>query len=194
MQFPQLYMEKNIFRENAKVSGIHGTKEYFQVMKIYQSMAEKYESLADQIERKEGVLESVLGTDENFSLDKENYPRLDDETIYNIDPWSIKRWADMLPVLNEDFAQLYKKQLPESSIGPQAGYVKNSMKLEALRFRRNIWYNIFSLKEKSPQIYNDILRIFDTMIHKYEMEQTRFAAEISGMTLQEYMGKKASKS
>ena len=189
-----LYMERNIFRENAKVSGIHGTKEYFQVMKIYQSMAEKYESLADQIERKEGVLESVLGTDENFSLDKENYPRLDDETIYNIDPWSIKQWAGMLPGLNEDFARLYKKQLPESSIGPQVGYVKNSMKLEALRFSKNIWYNKFSLKEKSPQIYNDILRIFDTMIHKYEMEQTRFAAEISGMTLQEYMGKKASKS
>jgi hypothetical protein len=101
-----LYMERNIFRENAKVSGIHGTKEYFQVMQIYHSMTEKYVSLADQIETRDGVLESVLGTDENFSLDKENYPRLDDETIYHISPWSIKQWADFLPGLNEEFAKI----------------------------------------------------------------------------------------
>ncbi len=188
-----LYMERNIFRENAKVSGIHGTKEYFQVMQIYHSMTEKYESLADQIETRDGVLESVLGTDENFSLDKENYPRLDDETIYHISPWSIKQWADFLPGLNEEFAKIYKKQPSESSISPQAGFMKNFMKLETLRSAKNAFYGTYLYKESSPQIYNDILRIYDTMIHKYEMEQTRFAAEISGMTLQEYIGKKAGK-
>ena len=188
-----LYMERNIFRENAKVSGIHGTKEYFQVMKIYHSMTEKYESLADQIETRDGVLESVLGTDENFSLDKENYPRLDDETIYHISPWSIKQWADFLPRLNEEFDKIYKKQPSESFISPQVGFMKNFMKLETLRGAKNAFYSSYLYKKSSPQIYNDILRIYDTMIHKYEMEQTRFAAEISGMTLQEYIGKKTGK-
>ena len=67
------------------------------------------------------------------------------------------------------------------------------MKLETLRGAKNAFYGSYLYKESSPQIYNDILRIYDTMIHKYEMEQTRFAAEISGMTLQEYIGKKAGK-
>jgi hypothetical protein len=120
-------------------------------------MTEKYVSLADQIETRDGVLESVLGTDENFSLDKENYPRLDDETIYHISPWSIKQWADFLPGLNEEFAKLYKKQPSESSISPQAGFMKNFMKLETLRSAKNAFYSTYLYKESSPQIYNDIL-------------------------------------
>ena len=61
-------------------------------------------------------------------------------------------------------------------------------KKQVLIDEKNAFQLSFSHQE-DPQTSSDILRIFDTMIHKYDVELTRRMAESQGMTLQEYIDK-----
>jgi len=183
-----LYLVSGMFRQDASDNGLEGTKEYYQIMKIFGMMKSRYEDLADNIDYRDGVLTSVLGTDKNFALDKENYPRLMDDLSRTIGAWSIKEWKEnILPILNEKFTKFNSEPIPEGSIASQDVF-ENTYKVQILKDAKNDFQFNFD-KEEAPQVYNDISRIFDTMINKYRMEQTRFIAEANGMTLQEFIDK-----